>query len=147
MKTTWVIVIMILVAAGLTLLLISGPQGGGSGLEGDVITTKSGLQYVEIKVGQGRPAEAGDTVTVHYTGTLTNGKKFDSSLDSGKPFTFDLGRGEVIKGWDEGVAGMKEGGKRKLLVPAKLAYGDQARGNVIKANSDLVFEVELLQVK
>src|SRR5689334_5030745 len=140
MKTTWVIVIMILVAAGLTLLLISGPQGD-DGVVGEWVTTKSGLKKMDTKVGAGRAAKAGDDVLVHYTGTLTNGTKFDSSVDRGKPFPFKLGAHEVIKGWDEGVAGMKEGGKRKLYVPADLAYGDSPRGDVIPANADLVFEV------
>jgi FKBP-type peptidyl-prolyl cis-trans isomerase len=145
MKATWVIVVMVLIAAGLTLSLIMSPQGGG-GLGGDAVTTKSGLQYLDLKVGKGREAERGDTVDVHYTGTLLNGKVFDSSLDSGKPFTFELGAGQVIKGWDEGVAGMKEGGVRKLYIPSKLAYGPRAQGD-IPANSDLIFEVELLKVK
>jgi FKBP-type peptidyl-prolyl cis-trans isomerase len=146
MKATWVIIVMILVAAGLTLSLIMSPQGGG-GLGGDAVTTKSGLQYLDLKVGKGRTAELGDTVEVHYTGTLTNGKKFDSSLDRGEPFDFTLGVSQVIKGWHEGVAGMKEGGVRKLHIPSKLAYGDRAQGRDIPANSDLIFEIELLKVK
>jgi peptidylprolyl isomerase len=114
----------------------------------EVITTKSGLKYVEQKVGDGKVAKAGDTVSVHYTGTLTNGKKFDSSRDRDKPFEFPLGAGKVIKGWDEGVAGMKEGGKRKLIIPPELAYGNRDVGNgLIPANSTLIFEVELLKVK
>jgi FKBP-type peptidyl-prolyl cis-trans isomerase len=116
--------------------------------EPKTITTDSGLKYQDLKVGDGKEAKKGDTVDVHYTGWLTNGKKFDSSHDRGKPFTFRLGAGMVIKGWDEGVAGMKTGGKRKLMIPAKLAYGDRAvGGGLIPANSDLVFEVELIGVK
>src|SRR5262249_31281792 len=90
-----------------------------------VITTKSGLKYVEQKVGDGKEAKKNDTVEVHYVGTLTNGKKFDSSHDRGKPLSFELGVGDVIKGWDEGIAGMKEGGKRKLIIPPELAYGEK----------------------
>lgn len=110
--------------------------------------TNSGLEYEDLKDGTGDEAKAGDTVEVHYTGTLkSNGKKFDSSLDRGQPFSFKLGAGRVIKGWDEGVAGMKVGGKRKLTIPAKLAYGDRGAGGVIPPGADLVFEVELLKIK
>lgn len=116
--------------------------------EPKTITTDSGLKYQELKEGTGKEAKKGDNVEVHYTGWLTNGKKFDSSVDRGKPFSFKLGAGMVIKGWDEGVAGMKEGGKRKLMIPSKLAYGDrEVGGGLIPANSDLVFEVELLKIK
>lgn len=113
---------------------------------GKVITTASGLQYEDTLLGAGQEAKAGDTVTVHYTGTLTDGTKFDSSLDRGTPFTFLLGAGKVIKGWDEGVAGIKVGGKRKLTIPAELGYGNQEVGT-IPANSTLLFDVELLAVK
>lgn len=106
------------------------------------------LQVADSVVGTGAVAEAGDTVTVHYVGTLTNGTVFDASRPRGEAgFTFALGAGQVIKGWDQGVAGMKVGGKRVLIIPASLAYGDQAVGNVIPANSTLVFEVELLKVQ
>lgn len=99
-------------------------------------------------VGTGAAAAAGDTVTVQYVGALTNGTVFDASLNHGaQGFSFTLGAGQVIKGWDQGLVGMKEGGKRKLLIPAALAYGSQAVGGVIPANSDLVFEVELLKVQ
>lgn len=112
------------------------------------ITTASGLQMTDEVVGTGAEAVAGKKVSVHYTGTLENGKKFDSSLDRGQPFTFDLGAGQVIKGWDEGVAGMKVGGKRKLVIPANLGYGAREVGNgLIPANSTLLFEVQLLDVK
>ncbi|MBI4088552.1 FKBP-type peptidyl-prolyl cis-trans isomerase [Candidatus Kaiserbacteria bacterium] len=106
------------------------------------------LQVIDKTVGTGATAEAGDTVTVHYVGALTNGTVFDASRNRGaEGFTFALGAGQVIRGWDEGVAGMKEGGKRQLIVPASLAYGDQAVGGVIPANSTLIFEVELLKVQ
>jgi peptidylprolyl isomerase len=110
-------------------------------------TTPSGLQYADERIGTGAIAQPGNTVSVNYLGTLTNGTKFDSSYDRGEPFSFLLGAGQVIKGWDEGVAGMRVGGKRKLVIPADLAYGNQAVGSVIPANSVLVFEVELLGVK
>jgi FKBP-type peptidyl-prolyl cis-trans isomerase len=111
-------------------------------------TTASGLQYRELKVGTGRIARAGAVVAVHYTGWLRkDGKKFDSSLDRKQPFEFKLGSGAVIKGWDEGVAGMKVGGKRRLTIPSELAYGKRGAGNLIPPEADLVFEVELLEIK
>lgn len=112
-----------------------------------VIVTKSGLKYTDIKVGSGKTAKAGNTVVVHYTGWLTNGKKFDSSRDRKEPFSFSLGRGMVIKGWDEGVAGMKVGGRRKLIIPAKIGYGADGRPPVIPPNATLIFDVELLGIK
>lgn len=105
------------------------------------------LKTEDIKVGVGDEAIAGKKVTVNYSGTLTDGTKFDSSYDRGTPFSFILGRGEVIRGWDMGVAGMKVGGTRKLTIPAALAYGAQGAGNVIPPNATLVFEVELLKVE
>jgi FKBP-type peptidyl-prolyl cis-trans isomerase len=114
---------------------------------GDGTKTPDGLQYWDIKVGTGPVAAAGHTVKVHYTGWLTNGKKFDSSVDRAEPFTFDLGGGQVIKGWDEGVAGMKVGGKRQLRIPPQLGYGDRGAGGVIPPNATLIFDVELLGVR
>jgi peptidylprolyl isomerase len=108
-------------------------------------TSSSGLKYVDLVVGTGASPKPGQVVTVHYTGWLTDGKKFDSSLDRGMPFQFPLGQGRVIKGWDEGVSTMKIGGKRKLIIPPDLAYGAKDVGNgLIPPNSTLVFEVELL---
>jgi FKBP-type peptidyl-prolyl cis-trans isomerase len=115
--------------------------------EAKVITTDSGLKYQDLKPGTGEAAKKGDRVRVHYTGWLAKGgKKFDSSLDRKMPFEFPLGAGRVIKGWDEGVAGMKVGGKRKLMIPAKLAYGSRGAGRDVPPDADLIFEVELLEI-
>ena len=105
------------------------------------------LKIEDITVGTGAEAVAGKNVTVHYTGTLTDGTKFDSSVDRGTPFTFSLGAGEVIQGWDRGVAGMKVGGKRKLTIPSSLGYGERGAGGVIPPNATLIFDVELLKVE
>ncbi|MEN3365285.1 MAG: FKBP-type peptidyl-prolyl cis-trans isomerase FkpA [Burkholderiales bacterium] len=115
------------------------------------ITKSSGLQYEDVKVGTGEEAQAGNQVTVHYTGWLQNpdgsaGNKFDSSKDRNDPFDFPLGAGHVIKGWDEGVQGMKVGGVRKLIIPSALGYGARGAGGVIPPNATLIFEVELLGV-
>jgi len=106
-----------------------------------------GLKYEDLKVGTGPTAENGMKVSVHYTGWLTDGTKFDSSLDRGQPFQFQLGGGNVIRGWDEGVKGMKVGGKRRLTIPPDLGYGAQGAGGVIPPNATLKFEVELLNVQ
>ncbi len=105
------------------------------------------LQIKDVKIGTGKEAKDGNAVTVHYTGTLQNGKKFDSSKDRNQPFTFQLGRGEVIKGWDRGVKGMKVGGVRKLVIPPTLGYGANGAPPVIPANAVLNFDVELLKVE
>jgi FKBP-type peptidyl-prolyl cis-trans isomerase FkpA len=115
--------------------------------EGGQVKTESGLEYVDLVVGTGQEAKPGNTATVHYTGWLLDGKKFDSSVDRNDPFSFRVGGGQVIKGWDEGVAGMKVGGKRKLIIPSHLGYGARGAGQVIPPNATLTFEVELLGVR
>ena len=116
-----------------------------------VVQSKSGLKYQDLKAGAGAQAVPGRTVSVHYTGWLDDngkhGKKFDSSLDRGEPFEFPLGAGMVIKGWDEGVAGMKVGGKRTLMIPPELGYGTRGAGAAIPPDASLIFDVELLDVK
>jgi FKBP-type peptidyl-prolyl cis-trans isomerase len=111
-----------------------------------LITTASGLQYEDTQVGSGPEAATGKSVEVHYTGTLADGTKFDSSHDRKKPFSFRLGAGQVIKGWDEGVAGMKVGGTRRLVIPGDLAYGPRGYPGAIPPNAQLTFVVELLRV-
>ena len=111
------------------------------------MTTPSGLQYEDIVEGTGVNPEPGQTVTVHYVGTFEDGRKFDASTDRSQPFSFQIGRGQVIKGWDEGVLSMKVGGKRKLTIPPDLGYGARGAGGVIPPNATLLFEVELLGVK
>ena len=112
----------------------------------DGMSATTGLQIIDEKVGDGREAKAGDNVRVHYTGTLKDGKKFDSSLDRNEPFKFKLGAGQVIQGWDKGVAGMKVGGKRKLIIPPELGYGARGAGGLIPPNAELTFTVELLGI-
>jgi peptidylprolyl isomerase len=120
--------------------------GGPTKTTGDGTKTASGLQYWDVKVGTGAQAQKGQKVTVHYTGWLTSGKRFDSSV-GGKPFPFRIGAGDVIKGWDEGVAGMKVGGKRQLRIPPDLAYGARGYPGVIPANATLIFDVQLVGVQ
>ncbi len=130
----------------------ASPAGGAAAAptptsSANMTKTTSGLRYTDLKVGDGPSPKSGQTCSVHYTGWLTNGTKFDSSLDRGQPFAFPIGQGQVIKGWDEGVMGMKVGGKRKLMVPPDLAYGPGGYPPVIPPNSELIFEVELLGVQ
>ena len=122
-------------------------DGTGGAKKGETVTTKSGLKYIDEKVGTGRAAKKGDTVEVHYTGWLKDGKKFDSSKDRDTPFALTIGKSRVIKGWTEGLQGMRVGGKRKLIIPPDLAYGPDGRPPVIPPNAELTFEIELLKIK
>ena len=137
------VIIVALVAAGAAYLFAPGLQPGGAGAE---VTTASGLKYTDLAVGDGPSPRAGQTAVVHYTGTLTNGTKFDSSRDKGQPMEFVFRQTPMIKGWDEGVSTMKVGGRRRLVVPPALAYGPAPRPG-IPPNSTLIFDLELLDVK
>lgn len=134
-------------AKNATNLAIKPEEKGNSMEPENTVTTDSGLKYADIKVGEGETPSKGQTVVVHYTGTLENGTKFDSSRDRGKPFSFKIGVGQVIKGWDEGVGSMQVGGRRKLIIPAELGYGSRGAGGVIPPNATLIFDVELLEIK
>lgn len=137
----WVFLIVALaIAGGVYYFKFYQPSGGPT------VTTQSGLKYIDVASGTGASPAPGSTVTVHYTGTLENGAKFDSSVDRGTPYTFVIGRGQVIRGWDEGVMSMKVGGKRKLIIPPDLGYGPSGQG-AIPPNATLLFDVELLDVK
>lgn len=135
------LVVLALVAAGAAYLL-----GPGRGTGGEV-TTASGLRYTDIVEGTGPSPRPGQSAAVHYTGTLENGTQFDTSRDGDPPYAFSIGRGEVIKGWDEGIMTMKVGGRRRLVIPPALAYGAAGRPPTIPPNSTLVFDVELMAVK
>jgi FKBP-type peptidyl-prolyl cis-trans isomerase FkpA len=147
----------ILLAAGLMALVACNPGEDAQSEErfapdlevavDSLMATSSGLKYQDLAVGDGDEAISGKEVVVHYTGWLTDGSKFDSSVDQGRPFPFTLGAGSVISGWDEGVAGMKVGGKRKLVIPPALGYGSSGFPPVIPPNATLVFDVELLEVR
>lgn len=145
MKTFGAIVVVILIVVGIAYWASAKPTKTNNPTEVQVTNTDQ-LKIEDLKVGTGAEAKTGSTVTVNYTGTLTDGTKFDSSYDRNQPFDFTLGQGQVIQGWEQGIVGMKVGGKRKLTIPPSLGYGDQATGP-IPANSTLIFEVELLAVK
>lgn len=136
-----IVVVLALAATAVTYLIANRNSSGGT-----EVTTASGLKYVDLTEGTGATPQTGQMLSVHYTGTLQNGKKFDSSVDRGKPYQFRIGTGSVIKGWDEGLMGMKVGGKRKLIIPPSLGYGATGTPN-IPPNSTLLFDVELLDVK
>jgi peptidylprolyl isomerase len=120
---------------------------GGEMVAAKERVTESGLRITDVVIGDGPEARSGQTVVVHYRGTLEDGTQFDASYDRGTPFSFPLGAGRVIKGWDEGVAGMQVGGKRKLVIPAELGYGARGAGGVIPPNATLIFDVELLEIR
>jgi peptidylprolyl isomerase len=139
-------------AATTALLFVGAIETASPAISAETTTTASGVKITDTKVGTGEEAKPGQTVSVHYTGWLDGGEgvkgfKFDSSVDRGQPFDFKLGAGQVIKGWDDGVAGMKVGGKRTLNIPPELGYGGNGAGNVIPPNATLIFDVELLGVK
>jgi FKBP-type peptidyl-prolyl cis-trans isomerase len=148
----WILIPLVLAATACGSSEQKGTAGEGFAAELGVDTTKmtktpSGLRYQDVAVGQGTEATAGHAVTVHYTGWLPNGKKFDSSRDHGEPFTFSLGAGQVIAGWDQGVEGMRVGGRRKLVLPPDLGYGAGGAPPDIPPGATLVFDVEVLDVK
>ncbi len=149
MKTLTIVLVLLAVAATIALAQTAtkpAPAGGPTKVTGEGTKTPSGLQYWDIKVGTGPEAQKGQRVKVHYTGWLTSGKKFDSSI-GGKPFDLRLGAGDVIKGWDEGIAGMKVGGKRQLRIPPNLAYGAQGYPGAIPPNATLIFDVQLVGIQ
>lgn len=131
-------------------LLAQTPDTGATDLmpteNSEPVTTDSGLQYIDMVEGTGATPQSGQTVVVHYTGTLTDGTKFDSSRDRDRPFSFRLGAGQVIRGWDEGISTMKVGGQRRLIIPPELGYGARGAGGVIPPNATLIFDVELLRI-
>jgi len=125
----------------------AGVEGAPPPVSGEATMTESGLQVIDVEVGAGAEAQVGATAVVHYTGWLADGTKFDSSVDRSQPFSFPLGGGRVISGWDEGVVGMKVGGKRRLIIPPDLAYGPEGRPPTIPPSAELTFDVELLEIK
>ena len=140
-------IVLALIVAGLLVVACSQPPPAGGAGGGQEVTTPSGLKYTDLVVGSGAEPRPGQTAVVHYTGWLLDGTKFDSSKDRGQPFSFPLGQGRVIRGWDEGVATMRVGGTRRLTIPPELGYGARGAGGVIPPNAALAFEVELLDLK
>ena len=143
------LVVMAVLTAMCSVSALAGQEqdsAKGKASAAKTVVTASGLKYTDVKVGSGAAPSKGKQVKVHYTGTLENGKKFDSSVDRNEPFSFVIGVGQVIPGWDEGVMSMKVGGKRKLIIPSKLGYGAAGAGGVIPPNATLLFDVELLDV-
>jgi len=144
MKTFTIIILFI---AGVIFMSCSSADKSTENKEPQMVTTPSGLKYIDLVEGTGASPQGGQTVFVHYVGTLDNGQEFDSSKKRNQPFSFMLGAGKVIKGWDEGLLGMKVGGTRKLIIPPELGYGSRGAGGVIPPNATLIFEVELLDIR
>lgn len=147
-----IIVIGSIIVAGVLIFMASPkpttpPSDNSTPSTTEVATSSSDLKIEDLKIGEGKEVKKGDTIKIHYTGTLTNGTKFDSSLDRREPFETKIGEGLVIKGWDEGVLGMKVGGKRRLTIPPELGYGDVGAGEKIPPGSTLIFDLELLEIK
>lgn len=140
------LIIAALAVAAVLFVILQGGSDGGGGASGAEVTTATGLKYVDEVVGTGESPTTGKSVTVHYTGTLENGTKFDSSLDKGEPYTFRLGVNPVIQGWVEGLSTMKVGGKRRLIIPPSLGYGAAGFPPRIPPNATLIFEIELLGI-
>jgi peptidylprolyl isomerase len=144
--TTLLSPVLLTAPGSLSTAFAAGPAAPANVNSRNYTTTSSGLQFASIRVGEGPAVQKGQVVSVHYTGWLENGEKFDSSFDRNKPFQFKVGEGKVIKGWDEGVAGMKKGEVRQLKIPANLGYGARGAGSKIPPNAPLVFQVELLDI-
>ena len=147
MKKIILITALLLIAAGLVFFFVFNKKQKSEPLPEETNQMSDSLKIEILKEGTGVAAKNGDIVSVHYTGTLISGTKFDSSVDRGQPFSFTLGAGQVIKGWDQGVLGMKVGEQRKLFIPSDLAYGASGAGGIIPPNAPLIFEVELLEIK
>ena len=146
MAVLLVVLVLAAAACGSDEMGSDGSSAAEEGCDTGMVTTDSGLQYENTECGEGAAAAPGDVVTVHYTGKLENGETFDSSVD-GEPFTFQLGVSQVIQGWQEGVAGMSEGGERTLTIPPELGYGKAGRPPVIPRNSTLIFDIEVLEIQ